>query len=92
VYLVSERQLLMSRLISKKLGWSLFFIGMFSALILLLTLHHWLSAFLILVVLIMLVWIVLALVVPYFPHQPKTLIYGTAMIIVTALIGGFYVV
>lgn len=92
VYLASNRQLILSRQVTKKFGWSLFSIGGLSSFILLLNLHHWLSALLILIVLIMLVWIVLALVVPYFPHQPKTLIYGTSMITVTALIGGCYVV
>lgn len=92
VYLASDRQLILSGQVSKKRGWSLFFMGVFSAFILLLNLHHWLSALLILIVLTMLVWIVLALIIPYFPHQPKSLIYGTFIVIVTALIGGFYVV
>lgn len=91
-YLASDRQLILSQQVSKQLGWSLFFFGISSAFILLLNLHHWLSALLILIVLIMLVWIVLALVVPYFPHQRKTFIYGTALTMITALIGGGYVV
>jgi len=91
-YLASNRQLILSQQVSKKFGWSLFCVAIFSAFILLLNLHHWLSAFLILIVLIMLTWIALALVVPYFPYQRKTLFYGTTLTMVTALIGGVYVV
>ena len=91
-YLASERQQVFVNPLSKKFGWSLFILGVVSAFILLLTLHHWLSAILILMVLIMLDWIVLTLAVPYFPNQHKTLITGTVLTMITALIGGFYVV
>lgn len=91
-YLASDRQLMLAQQISKRLGWLIFSVGAFSAFILLLNLHHWLSALLTLIVLIMLAWIVLALVVPYFPHQRKTLVYGTTLTMITALIGGVYVV
>ncbi len=66
--------------------------GVCAAYFLLLTLHHWLSAMLILMVMVMLVWITLALAIPYFPNQRKTLVFGTAITLITALIGGFYVV
>jgi hypothetical protein len=91
-YAASERQMVLSKPISKNVGWSLFCISMIAAFTLLLNLHHWLSAMLILIVMVMLVWILLSLAMPYFPHQRKTLIFGTVMTLITALIGGFYVV
>lgn len=91
-YAASERQMILSKPISKNIGWSLFCASMIGAFILLLNLHHWLSAMLVLIVMIMLVWILLSLAIPYFPHQRKTLIFGTIITLFTALVGGFYVV
>lgn len=91
-YVASERQMILSKPIAKKLGWLLFCVSMIGAFTLLLKLHHWLSATLILIVMIMLVWILLALTIPYYPYQRKTLVFGTVITLFTALIGGFYVV
>jgi len=91
-YAASERQMVFSKPFTKNLGWALFSVSMAGAFILLLKLHHWISAMLILIVMIMLVWILLALVMPYFPRQRKMLLFGTIITLFTALIGGFYVV
>lgn len=91
-YVASERQMVLSKPFTKNFGWSLFSVSMVGAFILLLKLHHWLSAALILIVMIMLVWILLALVIPYFPYQRKTLVFGTAITFCTALVGVFYAV
>lgn len=91
-YLASERQQVLSKAITKKVGWSLFCGALIAAFILLLNLHHWLSAFLVLFVMVMLVWILLSLVIPYFPQQRRPLFYGTIFTLVNAVIGGFYVI
>ncbi|REL25607.1 hypothetical protein DXX93_02935 [Thalassotalea euphylliae] len=90
-YLTSERQQVLSHPLGKKLGWSVFSITLIAAFTLLLSLHHWLAAFLVLTVMVMLVWIALSLVIPYFPKQRRPLFYGTVLTIVNAVIGGFYV-
>ncbi|MCC2607461.1 hypothetical protein [Planctobacterium marinum] len=92
VYLASERQAVLSRPLAKPLGWFLFSLSLPGAFLLLLNLHNWLAAVLILLVMIMLVWIALALIAPYFPQQRWLLIHGTVLTTITALIGGFYVV
>ena len=91
-YAASERQMVFSKPFTKNFGWALFSVSMAGAFILLLKLHHWISATLILIVMITLVWILLALAIPYFPYQRKTLVFGTAITFCTAFIGGFYVV
>lgn len=92
VYAASERQTLLANPLPKRPAWLTFCVTLIIAFTLLLTLHHWLAAMLILLVLVMLVWIVMALVVPYFKGQITTvMLYGTGLTIMTALIGGFYV-
>ena len=91
-YAASERQTLLVNPLPKRPAWLAFCTTLVIAFTLLLTLHHWLAASLLLLVLVMLVWIAMALVVPYFKGQMTTvMLYGTGLTIMTALIGGFYV-
>ena len=91
VYLSSVRQSVLSAPISKKISFPVFIVCTVIAMSLLMNIHHWLAALLILSVAIMTVWISLALVIPYFPRQRKTLVVGTVLTLLTALLGAFYV-
>lgn len=92
VYLSSQRQLVFSSPLNKKRSSALAIVCLIIAFVLLIQLHHWLSALLILLVAIMLIWICLALVVPYYPAKKRVLVYGTLLTALTGIIGGLYVV
>lgn len=92
VYMSSSQQLVLTKSLPKIPTWILFVLCMVLAITILTSIHHWLAALLILLVFIMTAWILLALTVPYFPNQLKTLVIGTILTITTAIIGGFYVV
>jgi hypothetical protein len=91
-YMASDQQLIVRKPLPKKWAWLLFLLCLLFALITLSFLHHWLAAFLILLSFVMTTWIALALIVPYFPKQCKTLFVGTVFTFIIAIIGGFYVV
>jgi len=92
VYMASEKQLIMKNRLPKKMAWSFFIFCLSFSLFILTFIHDWLAAFLILLVLIMTIWISLALSIPYFPNQCKSLVVGTLLTCITAIVGGFYVV
>lgn len=91
VYLASDRQHVLKTALPKQLAWTVFVILCVLAFAGLLSVHHWLAAFVIVLSLIMTSWIALALVIPYFPQQARPLFIGSALSIVLAIIGGVYV-
>ena len=92
VYLSSQRQLLISLPLNKKWAGVVACVCISAAFVLLSQLHNWLSALLILLVAIMLIWICLALIAPYYPAKKRIFVYGTVLTVITGFIGGFYVV
>ena len=92
VYLASKRQKILSSTLSKAVAWFVFCALNTFAFVMLTSVHHGLSAFVILLSFVMTAWIALALIAPYFPTQKSTLIYGSMLTLIVAAIGGFYVV
>lgn len=91
-YMASDQQLIIRKTLPKKWAWLVFLLCLVLALITLSFLHHWLAAFLISLLFVMTAWVSLALIVPYFPKQRKTLFVGATFTFIIAIIGGFYVV
>ena len=92
VYMGSSQQLILPKSLPKIPAWILFASCVCLALAIMTSIHHWLAALLTLLVFIMTAWILLALTVPYFPNQLKTIVIGSLLTIAIAIIGGFYVV
>lgn len=91
VYLSSEHQPLVTDKIPKRLSWICFGACNLLAFLILLSIHHWLAALLVLLTNVMTIWVLLALVAPYFPKSKIVWVYGTLTTVFLGVVGGFYV-
>ena len=91
-YLGSERQKILVMPLNKTRAWTTFVATQIIAFVMLTQTHHWLQVTILLLVLTMLIWITLALVVPYFPKNRNIFFMGTITAVLIAIIGGAYVV
>lgn len=90
IYLAANTQMIMRKPLSKPLAWLIFATTIPIAFLLLLSFHHWVGALLIVLIVMILLWLVYALVTPYFVHQTTSMLIAGAMSVILGLLGGEY--
>lgn len=87
-YLCSKQQQLLPAPISKLTAWAMFIATFVVASLLLTLTYHWLAALCVALVVVMSSWISIVLVAAYIPQLRTVIVGGSALILLTSLIGG----
>ena len=86
-YLASERQLLLQKPLPKPLGWAAFVLGAALCVAALTAVHDGLTAVVYWLCAVMVAWVLLVLAVPHVSRKPYTLLWGTALMLIAAVLG-----
>lgn len=88
VYCAARQQLFFSRPMNKIVAWSLFVVLSLISVLLFCQLYHPLTAIIYFIVLIMLGWILLALLAPYYREAKTVLALISILMLLPGLLGG----
>ncbi|AFJ02946.1 hypothetical protein Q7C_1805 [Methylophaga frappieri] len=87
VYCAARQQKIRDLPLAKSVAWPLFLVGSVLATILLMQSYHWLTAVVLVLLVVMLGWILLAIVTPYFVHAWRVLPAISLLVLIVSLIG-----